>query len=161
MKNKNFVDEVFGTYKGHDYVVRFHRMGHRCGYVRVNEKSLFDKIKKTYDELFDPDNKYNIECHGGLTFVEEFDKPDHGFTKVGCWIGFDCNHCDDLQDIHTALKLFPESSDKKVLYWIDNHRIHADTNAAVRSSDYVESECKGIIAQLCELSALEDKKDVK
>ncbi len=158
MDNKNFVDEVFGTYKEHDYVVRFYVLGHRCGYVRVNDEKVFAKIKDAYDNLHDPDNQFNIECHGGLTFVEEFDKPDRGFAKAGCWIGFDCAHSDDLQDIHTALKLFPESSDEKVSYWIDNHRIHAGTNAAVRSADYVESECKGIIAQLCELSDLEVSK---
>ena len=151
MSKKYYVDEVFGVYNGHDYIVRFYDMGHRCGYVRVNEKSLFDKIKKTYDELYDPDNKYNIECHGGLTFCEEFSQPDRGFTKAGCWIGFDCAHFNDLPDIHTALKLFPATPDKKVSYWIDNHRTPADTNAAVRGVEYVENNCKSIIDQLIKL----------
>ena len=52
MAEKWFVNEVVSKYRNHNFVVRLMRMGHRCGYVQVNDLAVFRKLEKIYNEEF-------------------------------------------------------------------------------------------------------------
>lgn len=147
---KHFVDEIIANYKGHNYIVRLLRLGHRCGYVQVNDKNIFTKISECLNNLYDPDNKYNIECHGGITFKNS--SPETQCQMPGHnWIGFDCNHSGDIPDITAVLMKFEDIEDKRISYMVDNVRSFAKYGYEVRFADYVENNCKSIIDQLVKL----------
>jgi hypothetical protein len=93
MAEKWFVNEVVSKYRNHKFVVRLMRMGHRCGYVQVNDLAVFRKLEKIYNEEF---SIPQINAHGGITFVKL--DASKNYLPLNKWIGFDCNHLDDLPD---------------------------------------------------------------
>lgn len=131
-KGGSFV-EGGGAYKGYEYLIVLNHFGHRCGYVAINQNHSLHK-ETSYDDSPIAD----IDMHGGCTF---FGKQ---MTESECsdkWIGFDCGHYDDAQDIEALEKCAPE---KAVLY----KEASSLSEGMVRSKEYVEEQCKGIIDQL-------------
>ena len=74
-------------YKGHECICTFNRLGVRCGYVSVH-------TKKHHSE-------YNISCHCGLSFGAD-KLSDECSPSEEYYIGFDCGHICDGQDLKQA-----------------------------------------------------------
>ena len=83
------------TYSGFQCLTRRTAMGIACGYVGLPRSHPYHG--KRYDAIND------IEIHGGLTFS--------GYGKGwndGLWyLGFDCGHAFDLDDLPTSLTIPP------------------------------------------------------
>ena len=39
--SEKFIDEVIGTHKGYQYIVKLSPRGHRCGYIKINDHKLW------------------------------------------------------------------------------------------------------------------------
>lgn len=144
---KNFIDEIINYHLGHKYIVRLQQMGHRCGYVKVNNEEIYQKIADCYWN-FDLD-KYSLAVHGGITLVEK--NPISYFLPDGCWIGFDCNHLGDLPDFNALLMDF-DVPFKDLRTKIDDVLFEfKHSRPTIRTKEYVEAECKNLINQLVQL----------
>jgi len=146
-----------GKYKDLEYLVVLNMHGHRCGYVAIppnhkyantpieQRKLEFNDYVKEY-EHYDYD-KLNIECHGGLTFMDKH----HGLKdllSIPCddfWIGFDCGHCWDSPDIEAYVKYFGNDEFEKRKSFFDAISKYGE---GIRSYAYVENQCHSIIDQL-------------
>jgi hypothetical protein len=131
--------ERTGFYKGFQWVVTANPRGFRCGYVVISEGH--ELHKKDYFDI-------NINCHGGLTFGDEFHWVENTWA-----IGFDCNHSYDAMDesiMSYELKLAREEHSE--LY--EDHPY-----SEVRGFEYVRSECLSIIDQITEMEDLKDETD--
>jgi len=154
--------EVEKKYRGFDYLVLGLNMGHRCGYIRIpSGHSLYGldyseqipiKFKKISKERIGKRGVIPIFCagrlkpndnismdllfnvHGGITFSG---KEIAG--KKGWWIGFDCAHSGDSKDISLMDKKHREIEEKFHLSF---------PGGVVRTTKYVESECKNLIDQI-------------
>ena len=109
-------------HNGHRCVVIFTDMGHRCGYVGVNEssplwcKDYCDYLPINKSELegeeigkrgifplmmaaFDEDERVRIDTyfdvHGGITFSSGGKASKYPVESDLYWFGFDCAHCND------------------------------------------------------------------
>ena len=121
--------EKEGSVENFDFAVKLYKDGHRCGYVRIPENH----------PLYNQDySKIDVECHGGLTFSKLI-TIENSFLPKGFWIGFDCQHCFDLPDVESVKKVWGKYEENDYWGWGDGE---------VRSLDYVESECRGIINQI-------------
>jgi hypothetical protein len=88
-------------------------------------QNLKDDDRISMDLLFD--------VHGGITYSGE-QKDFKGY-----WIGFDCAHAGDAKD-------FSLMDDKHKEIWSDfSHNLYGDV---VRTTRYVEAECKSLIDQI-------------
>ena len=72
------IEEEWISKEGYKCFVVFNPMGHRCGYVKVDEKNITNEING-YDDI-------PVNVHGGLTY-----------GCNGIW-GFDCAHAGDTTD---------------------------------------------------------------
>lgn len=115
-------------YKGHECICIFNRLGFRCGYVSVKEDKDFDS--------------YDIDCHCGLTYNGEL--PQEYAPKHKYYIGFDCGHICDKQDIDQAYAYG--------LITLQEHLLQKsflpNFGDKIRSLEYVENQCKKIADQL-------------
>ena len=142
MSSKRYIDEVVSVYKGHDFFVKLQRLGHRCGYVRVNDSTLFSKIQNWYNWWNNQD--FDFDVHGGITFVNQSTGDD--YLPGMNWIGFDCAHYGaDCPDREATLNAFDDllGSELTIL-----STFHNSPYGTVRSKEYVVSECKWLIDQL-------------
>ena len=122
-------------YKDYQCCIIFHPMGHRCGYVLVPH----------YHDYFEKDFKdIPIYCHGGLSYSSH---KLLGEEYPGWWIGFDCAHWDDLEDVEYLEKYYGFSKKVQNLK-IMNERLKGF--ATVKSLDFCRIECKNIVDQLIE-----------
>ena len=158
-------------YKGHRCVVIFTDMGHRCGYVSVNENSpLFCKdysdylpIKKSEldgeeigkrgiipllmsacdnDERIQIDSYFDI--HGGITYSGGGKNSKYPVESDLYWFGFDCAHCYDRIDFNKLIEYFPDG--KFTESRIKNALYFEDSE--IRTLKYVEQECKNLADQI-------------
>ncbi len=149
------------VYRGYRCVVIFTDMGHRCGYVGVDENSSLWK-KDYYDYL--PINKSKLEwenfseeseditvgihfdVHGGITFADGGKNSEYPVESDFWWFGFDCAHYNDKIDIEKLKEYFPNSK-------LNETRINLYSNFSsgeVRTLDYVMDECKNLVDQIIE-----------
>lgn len=122
------VEKIF-DYKGHECICIFNRFGHRCGYVSVD---------------FEPDYKtMEIDCHKQLTFGGKLPY-DYGQSKE-YYIGFDCGHYCDKNDLEQSLAygLIDKEEYSLAKDWELNFEF-----GIVRSLNYVKYNCKNIVDQL-------------
>ena len=158
MKDKKEIDK---KYKGFRYLVLGLTMGHRCGYVEIPKGhklyglSYSEQLPITFKEI----SKQKIgkrgivpifcagplkeedricmdllfDVHGGITFSGEL----RDFK--GYWIGFDCAHSGDAKD-------FSLMGEKEKEIWKDFSI--RDFGEVIRTTDYVEKECKSLINQI-------------
>jgi len=76
--------------EGFNCWVTLTELGHRCGYVEVDEDNLTNEIC-SYDDV-------PVEIHGGMTWGGN-----------GKW-GFDCAHCNDTADYWTLERVKEETN---------------------------------------------------
>lgn len=132
------VENLF-MYKGYPCVVTFDPLGYRCGYVGLPK--YHNDYGKPYYKLYD------IDCHGGLTFAND-NLPELPYSKTW-WIGFDCSHADDGWDFTTANKYYGEDPEFKTLInSLSNAKMGFYVGLPARSQEYVENECRKIVAQI-------------
>jgi len=149
-----------GKYKDYEYLIVLNTNGHRCGYVAIPSEHPYSETPMEMQSFlggkerpFWDYNKLDIECHGGLTFME----PNHGLKDlllIPCndiWIGFDCGHYGDACDIEHFKKYFgeKEAGEKESFFKAMNFGGESD----IKDFDYVEEQCHHIIDQLIQIAA--------
>lgn len=112
-----------GTHLGFEWVVVHNGMGYRCGYVRVPKGHPWHG--KGYDDV-------DADCHGGLTFAKADEPCDKGGPDDAWWLGFDCGHAGDEQDLSLP------------------HDHVFGVGGVVRTQLYVEQECRSLCEQAAE-----------
>ena len=129
MSNTKFaiVEKKF-EYKNHECICVFNRLGFRCGYVSVKENKEF--------------THYDIDCHCGLTYNGEL--PPEYEPKHKYYIGFDCGHICDKQDIDQAYA-YGLITLQEHLY---QKTFLRNFDGKIRNLEYVENQCKKIVEQL-------------
>lgn len=128
------VEEDF-EYKGFRCVVVASVMGHRCGYVQIPKGHPY--FAKSYDEITDIDD--NLSVHGGLTYGSSdsnYPVPTEG--KV-YWIGFDCRHGGDAEDMDILRELNP-----RLYNFYKKHR----SEGHVWTVDEVSDEIRRLVNQI-------------
>ena len=94
------VVEDFGVIEGFPYVIMFMDLGTRNGYLGIDVKS---RKQEELDVL-----EYDIRVYGGITY-NSFSAPAKGLMLGLYWLGFDCNHIDDLPDLDGIRTNFGEA----------------------------------------------------
>lgn len=124
------VEDVF-EHKGLPCVVVFSQMGHRCGYVGVDNTSKF-----YHNDYQDMDF---ISVHGGLTYSGGNNKYPIETGADTWWFGFDCSHYGDENDINKVVEYFGKNANKHCVCY---------GSGIVRSLEYVIEEVKSLAEQL-------------
>jgi len=146
-KNKLPVVEKQFEYKGRDCICVFNRLGFRCGYVSVSEKDkgfkvvekqFFDRkhIELEYDD-------FDIDCHGGLTYGNKIPKELN--PKGNYYIGFDCGHWGDGQDLMQAYDY--GLIDKEDYQLLKDSCLSNSGDYVIQLADVIQ-ECKKVVGQL-------------
>ena len=136
----NPIQESRFDYKGFPCVVLFQPMGHRTGYVGL------PKENKYYGSIYDD---IPVSCHGGLTYSRGWLALQN--DKNTWWIGFDCGHCCDGYDVEKAKEYYandPKMMQRIALMEKTGYYAVCNNGNPVRSKEYVENGCKGIVDQL-------------
>lgn len=111
---------MHGTWRGFDYYVL--NLGtHPCAYVDISE----------YEG--EPLNVEKIDCHGGITYLEQYLAT---VDRKGEFIGWDYAHC---WDYNGACRDFPYT--KELKRWTTAEMVN---------------ECKHVIDQICERRSDDD-----
>lgn len=164
-------------HNGHRCVVIFTDMGHRCGYVGVNEssplwcKDYCDYLPINKSELegeeigkrdifplmmaaFDEDERVRIDTyfdvHGGITFSSGGKASKYPVESDLYWFGFDCAHCNDRIDVDKLREYFPDG--KFTESRIESALYFSDSE--VRTLEYVTQECMNLADQIAEVEQL-------
>lgn len=166
------IESIF-VHNGLTCTVLFQSTGHRCGYVAVEKghplfginynqdiksPELLQELKNTIIgkrgimDIFCWDGEKTnlsilIDVHGSLTYSGgESLYPILTVSQISprWWFGFDCAHCDDSKDWESVRKYFPEHQ-WRTLWEIDQEY---PTRDAVRTQEYVESECRNLADSL-------------
>jgi hypothetical protein len=116
-----------GKHAGHEFVTVHNGMRYRCGYVKVEPGHPWHG-KGIYE--------INASVHGGLTFAEADVTCGKGEDN-GWWVGFDCAHSGDGQDLSLPWTSGGEPFD-----------FHP--HSQFRSQEYVENECRSLCEQAAE-----------
>lgn len=147
-ENKYIIELEF-THKGLECVVIFTDMGHRCGYVGVEEGSPLFGID--YDEpiivaengdSLAPEDLFGVP--GGLNYSDDL---CHAIDKKRplWWFGFDCAHCNDSKDYESTLKYFGEERCEAL-------RVYEDLlMGEVKTLEYVVNACKNLAKQIVQV----------
>ena len=137
--NRASITEKVWTFRGYPCRVIFQPIGFRCGYVGLPSTSPY------YGRSWD---KIDLNVHGGLTYAKN-ELVNESATNLW-WIGFDCGHCDDLNDYGSLRKYYHDNAE--VLACADFHEKldsqYPIPNAKVRDLDYVVKECESLVDQL-------------
>ena len=134
MKRKNIVEKDF-MYRGFRCAVVGLSMGHRCGYVLV-ENPTKDMLNDAYS--------LDLDVHGGITYGELSKTYPVETENSSFWLGFDCAHCWDGKDFELIRKLNDVEYANRIIE-IENMY---PTDGEVRDTRYVEGECKRLVDQL-------------
>lgn len=132
--------EAMHEYRGYTCAVLLMPLGHRCGYVGI------PKGKPYYGYRY---GKLDfVDCHGGLTYSEDFLKAD-GVPDGRWWIGFDCMHAYDHPDIEAVRRVFGGKQAEVVERYSLPH-------GEVRTLGFCERDCDLIVDQLLEAGEDDD-----
>jgi len=120
------IERSFIPDEGYFGVCVFTGMGHRCGYVGVDESH----------PLYGNGDFWEADVHGGITYYRGFQELENALG-ITCWFfGFDCGHAGDIPDVEaTKLYGFEPSAGSARL-------------GIARSTQYVIDEIKKLSAQL-------------
>ncbi len=135
-EEKIYIIESDFSYKGLRCVVIFTKMGHRCGYVGLKKSIWGYQLEE--DQIED-----SFQVHGGVTYSEEDQSYPVEDKSINHWIGFDCNHLGDERDVESLTRYFPNLNKHNLL--------NCSGYNAVKSKEYVESECKRLADQINKL----------
>ena len=90
---KEYPEELKKDWKdyktGYACMIIQQKRGHLCGYVGIPKKHALFGDRNLFEY-------YDLDVHGGITFSRMSDPWSGEKTKDVYWIGFDCNHSDDL-----------------------------------------------------------------
>ena len=162
-------------------VVILTTMGHRCGYVAVNEDHPLYEVDYTQDigspllleqvksSPVDEINLINAFCwdgktsqvsmlcnvHGGVTYSGGTKTYPTNQIDPVWWFGFDCAHLGDAKDFKALKKILPHTK--------YNHRVECaygflSEESVIRDSDYVERECRNLANQLEQIAKVLNKR---
>jgi hypothetical protein len=121
-----------GSYMGFDWVVTHNGGGYRCGYIKVRRGHPW--YGKDY-------NAIDAIVHEGLTFSDYKVKFDGERSDDGYWVGFHCGHVFDKIDLSLPISdFFMGSALGDCLLWDDDF-------STLRTTEYVESECRSLCEQ--------------
>jgi len=125
---RRIVEASFTTLEGFHALVVFNDMGHRCGYIGVPHNH--------FSAHRAPDSLYHIDVHGGVTFCDSIHL--EGAHPSLWYIGFDCNHMEDAQDVDSMYK-----------YGISPLPYHVQSSVAtIRTLNFCIDQCNLLSAQL-------------
>jgi hypothetical protein len=139
--------ECGGEYRGYDYLITFRNLGFRCAYVAIPKgHPLF--MRESYDDLTE------LDVHGGVTFFSEAMFDDVVPHECGDkWIGFDAGHCTDIKDMDSADRYFSDSLAVNFLKkYTEEMGVISYLAATVKTTKYMEHQCKSLIDQIIEHS---------
>ena len=118
-------------YKGYHIVVMFVNT-HRCGYVGLPKGNKY--VGYDYDDI-------DVDVHGGLTFAENSHNVDFALNDFPYYIGFDCAHSGDAEDLET-MKKYGDITKERIGWSFGN--------GTPKSKDYVLKELYKLVNQLKE-----------
>jgi len=146
-------------------------MGHRCGYVGVDEKHILFKCE--YDsvvpkeligkwesvkkgdtgkrgivdilccDMENPRVGILFDVHGGITYSGGGDKSSYPVDSDLWWFGYDCAHLGDGKDFSIMDERYKEFEEQ---YPIPSNR------GPIRTLDYCITECESLAKQLSEVN---------
>lgn len=116
--------ESIGSYKGHVFIVKFHDLGHRTGYVKLEPDDGCEDVD-------------SLEVYGGVTYHETVVPEAGQYLPPGTWVGFDCAHITDKPDAYNCNKYFGKDPND-----------YSGPDAEVRDLDFCENECRKLIDQI-------------
>jgi hypothetical protein len=119
--------ESVGSYKDHVFIVKFHDLGYRTGYVKEEPEDDYQQ------------SVYSLDVHGDVTYYKTHIPEVGQYLPPGTWIGFDCVHNWDNPDAYSCKKYFGKDP-------ITTYGSHPA--AEVRDLDFCENECRKLIDQL-------------
>lgn len=130
---KYTIEKDWTTEAGLRAVVVATPMGHRCGYVAVQEGTPLCGLG------YDDEKVDGIRVHGGLTYAGGGGKYPVEDGDILWWFGFDCAHYDDAKDGSIM-----DDSHKAA------YEIIKDLNlgGTVKDTAYVVAECEDLARQL-------------
>lgn len=172
------------THKGYPCKIRRHEeMGHLCGYVGVPKSHILyglsygmksRLLKKAMERVMNkptdmdtvgvglllnamignihPTLENVVEVHGGVTFA------DFQRNSKLWWIGFDCNHCNDLApymedySLGAIAKHLKVEIDSSFLGEMDRMANKMRRGKTYKNMDYVSEECRKLAEQFKEIS---------
>ena len=121
---KRFIIEKDFIVDGFRCVIVGTRLGHRCGYIEIPQGHYL--YEKDYSEI-------HIDSHGD-------DYPVKSNNK-SWWIGFDCAHCGDGQD----LDLIKKCGDDMLLNHFIEMQLIFPISGEIRTVEYVENELRNAV----------------
>lgn len=136
---KRYIVEKEFEHCGLRCVCVLQNMGHRCGYVGVDESHPL------YGEDYDHEAVSNLDVHGGVTYSN-----GDGYYPIESdlwWFGFDCAHYMDLNDNEAYLRHFPHLREMIETRMQIDKKLKFD-HGVVRTLEYVENQCKKLAEQL-------------
>lgn len=149
------VRESLFWYRGYPCAVLLMPFGHRCGYVGIPKGSMH--YGKHYNDI-------PIDCHGGVTYSENYlisvsltgDKDADAKLSGLWWIGFDCAHWLDMPDYSALYAAYQSRPDiikcAEVIRPVEESiKADGETVCEVRTREFCETECRGIVDQLIAL----------
>ena len=167
------IESDFG-YKGYRCVTIFTDMGYRCGYVGLTPKcKLYGKKYSDYLDIpiselddkpigkrgmvqlimqsFEEDKSRTrmdvyFDIHGGLTFGGNH----HPIDCELWWLGFDCGHYGDKNDLEMLEELWSDDEIIRSRIKIEKAYSMGD-DGIIRDLDYVRGECMSLVDQIIEL----------
>lgn len=130
---KRFIIEKDFVVDGFRCVVVGTRLGHRCGYVEIPMGHALHG--RHYDNV-------DISVHGGWTYSEcACDDYPVITDNKSWWIGFDCAHCGDGQD----LDLIKKCGDDTFLNHFIEMQLTFPSSGEIRTVEYVENELRNAV----------------
>lgn len=147
---KGYVIEKEFEHKGLKCVVLLLAIGHRCGYVGVPKEHPLYNV----DEM---NCLSDFSCHGGLTYSGGGENSSYPISSDLWWFGFDCAHCADEPDWNSTLKAFPEQYKQIYQQKMIGKMFHSE--GKIRTTEYVENECKALAEQLANYEGYKTSSD--
>lgn len=132
------------TYKDYRCVINFRSLGFRTGYVEVPAEHPLYGIDG---------DRLDIDCHGGITWASDELPGSTENESDSWWIGFDCAHYADGEDLEAIKKYF--SNDDEAMHLLQlkldmQKKFPHSYDDHIWSLEEVEDECKHIVDQLIE-----------
>lgn len=129
---KRFIIEKDFIVDGFRCVIVGTRLGHRCGYIEIPQGHYL--YEKDYNEI-------HIDIHGGWTYSSHGDDYPVKSNNKSWWIGFDCAHCEDGQDLDLIKKC---GDDTFLNHFIEMQLIFL-SSGEIRTVEYVENELRNAV----------------
>ena len=129
-------------YRGMKCVVLGQRMGHRCGYVKIDNPT---------EEMVNEPYNLDLLVHGGITYGKYSNHYPVETKESSFWLGFDCAHYRDGKD----MDLIKELASKEEYNYMLKKEQEFPLEGIIRTIEYVEQELRFLVDQLLDLKEME------